>query len=123
MKAKILVYAVPVLILTTIHPVEAEQAKRVYRIGYLANSPSVGPLTGTRLFRGQNLIIEWRFSKGDRDRISSLAAELVNLKVDCIVAIGVGPAQAAKQASGTIPLVMGNADDVSVRQGFETQRR
>jgi putative ABC transport system substrate-binding protein len=47
-----------------------------------------------------------------------LAAELVTLKVDCIVATGVAPTRAAKQATSTIPIVMGNADDDPVRQGL-----
>jgi putative ABC transport system substrate-binding protein len=67
---------------------------------------------------GQNLIIEWRFTKGNAEQTPVFAAELVKLKVDCIVAVGVGPAHAAKQATLTIPIVMGNADDDPVRQGL-----
>ena len=70
------------------------------------------------MLKRQNLIIEWRFSKGDRDRLPSLVAELVKLKVDCIVAVGNGPTDRAKQATGTIPIVMANADDDPVRGGL-----
>ena len=54
--------------------------------------------------------------QGDLDRIPVLVAELVKLKVDCIVAVGVGPTQSAKQATGTIPIVMGPHP---VRVGWE----
>ncbi len=50
--------------------------------------------------------------------LPDLAAELVRLKVDCIVAAGVGPTRAVKNATSTIPIVMGNADDDPVRQGL-----
>jgi putative ABC transport system substrate-binding protein len=104
----------------------AQQAGKAYRIGYVGNASGVGPaqdafknrLREVGYTEGQNLIIEWRFSKGDRDRIPSLVDELVKLKVDCIVAVGVGPTQSAKQATGTIPIVMANADDDPVRRGL-----
>jgi putative ABC transport system substrate-binding protein len=67
---------------------------------------------------GQNIIIEWRFSKGQIEHLSDLAAELVRLKVDCIVAVGIAPTRAAKEATSTIPIVMGSADDDPVRQGL-----
>jgi putative ABC transport system substrate-binding protein len=67
---------------------------------------------------GQNLTIHWAFTKGDRDRVPGLVAELVNLKVDCIVAGGVGLTRAAKQATGTIPIIMANADDDPVQRGL-----
>jgi len=105
---------------------DAQQPRKAYRIGYVGNASSVGPVQDAFKNRlqefgyteGQNLIIEWRFSKGDRDRIPVLVAELVKLKVDCIVAVGVGPTNSAKQATGTIPIVMANADDDPVRRGL-----
>ncbi len=126
MRAKILVYALPVLFLTAIHLADAQQPKKVYRIGYLSNAPGIRPvqeqfrqrLRELGYSEGQNLIIEWRFTKGNAERTPVFAAELVKLKVDCIIAVGVGPAHAAKQATGTIPIVMGNADDDPVRQGL-----
>jgi putative ABC transport system substrate-binding protein len=67
---------------------------------------------------GRNLVIEWQFFKGKLDRLPDLAAELVRLKVDCIITIGVSPTRAAMQATSMIPIVMGNADDDPVRQGL-----
>jgi putative ABC transport system substrate-binding protein len=104
----------------------AQQAGKVYRVGYLNNAASIRPVDAA--FRkglqelgyteGQNLAIEWRFAKGERARFQSLAAELVNLRVDCIVAGGVGLTRAAKQATRTIPIIMSNADDDPVQQGL-----
>ena len=69
---------------------EAQQPKKVYRIGYLSNAPGIGPVQeqfrqGLRELgysEGQNLIIEWRFTKGNAERTPVFAAELVKLKVD-----------------------------------------
>ena len=56
---------------------------------------------------GQNIVIEYRFSEDRNDRLPSLAAELVALKVQLIVASGTPASFAAKQATSTIPIVMG----------------
>jgi putative tryptophan/tyrosine transport system substrate-binding protein len=101
----------------SIHFAEAQQPKKVYRIGYLS---AVDPATdsarveGIRLalrelgyIEGQNIAIEYRYGEGKRDRYPDLAAELVRLKVDIIV-VGEGgrPIQAAKNATKTIPIIM-----------------
>ena len=114
------------MLLALSFPAEAQQPKKVYRIGYLANSAAIGPreeafrqgLRDLGYVEGQSIVIEWRFSKGKLDRLPDLAAELVRLKMDCIVAYGVNPTRAAKQATTTIPIVMGNADDDPVRHGL-----
>jgi ABC-type uncharacterized transport system substrate-binding protein len=54
----------------------------------------------------QNIFIEHRSADGKVDRLAGLAAEFVRLKVDCIVAAGTQATQAAKQATGAIPIVM-----------------
>jgi putative tryptophan/tyrosine transport system substrate-binding protein len=98
-------------------PVQAQQPSKVYRVGYL--SPTASPFTEVfreslrRLgyIKGQNILIEWRFSKGDASRFPELAAELVRLKVDCIVTTGIPAIRVAKQATSTIPIVMNVADD------------
>jgi putative ABC transport system substrate-binding protein len=105
---------------------EAQQPKKVYRIGVL--SPRSGIEPNDEAFRqhlrelgyveGQNLLIEWRFNKGKQELYPELAAELVRLKLDCIVVSGVGAAHATKQATSTIPIVMSNASDDPVRQGL-----
>ncbi len=105
---------------------EAQQSRKVYRIGYLANPAKMRDteqkfrknLGNLGYIEGQNLVIEWRFTKGNLDKLPALAAELVRLKVDCIVAVGVAPTRAAKKATQTIPIVMGNADDDPVEQGL-----
>ena len=67
---------------------------------------------------GQNIVIEWRFANGNADRLPGLAAELVRLNVDCILVGGADAALAAKRATSTIPIVMGNTDDDPVRLGL-----
>ena len=69
---------------------------------------------------GRNIAIEYRYAEGKRDRYPELAAELVRLKVDVIVvAGGVAPIQAAKNATKTIPIVMtgGGIDPVEAGLG------
>ena len=105
----------------------AQQPGKVYRIGYITNAPGMRENT-EKVFQqalddlgyrdGENTVIEWRFSKGRVDRLPDLAKDLVRFNVDCIVALGVAPTRAAKQATPTIPIVMANADDDPVRQGL-----
>ena len=94
---------------------EAQQAAKIPRIGYLANWLAANPdqqeafLQGLRDFGyvdGRNVVIEYRDAEGNLKRLPALAAQLVALKVDVIVAAaGTLPALAAKQASGTVPIV------------------
>jgi putative ABC transport system substrate-binding protein len=67
---------------------------------------------------GQNLVIENRYAEGREERLHDLAAELVRLKVDVIVAGGATAIQAAQHVTRTIPIVMAAAGDDPVRQGF-----
>ena len=60
---------------------------------------------------GKNIAFEYRFADQKQDRLPELAAELVRLKVDVIVATGGGPASAIKSASSTIPVVVTAAQD------------
>ena len=55
---------------------------------------------------GQNIVLEYRFAAGQNERLPALAAELVHLQVDLVVTNGVAAAQAAKDATQTIPIVM-----------------
>jgi putative ABC transport system substrate-binding protein len=104
---------------------QAQQPKKVPRLGYLSGNDAATESVraeGIRLalrergyIEGQNIAIEYRYAEGKPDRYSELAAELVRLKVDIIVAAGGGPMiQAAKNATRTIPIVMtgGGADPV-----------
>jgi putative ABC transport system substrate-binding protein len=117
MTRKIFYVALGALLLALCRPVEAQQPKKVPRIGYLSNTNPASEsarVEGIRLAlsergykEGQNISIEYRYAEGKRDRYPELAAELVRLKVDIIVvAGGVAPIQAAKNATKTIPIVM-----------------
>jgi len=102
---------------------DAQQAGKVYRIGYLGTepvtAPAVAPVWGAFIeglrelgwVEGQNITIELRFSEGKMERLPDLAAELVHLNVDLIVAAAARPPVAAKQATRTIPIVMTNMGD------------
>jgi ABC-type uncharacterized transport system substrate-binding protein len=94
---------------------EGQQAGKVYRIGYLSASSDTSNPHVREAFRqglrelgwveGQNIIIEYRWAEGRFDRLPDLAAELVRLQVDVIVAAPTPAALAAKNATGTIPIV------------------
>ena len=103
-------------------PGEAQQAGKVYRIGYLGKR-SVNTGFRQRLrelgyIEGQNLVFEGRFSKGKSDLWPEFAADLVRLRVDLILAVGTGATRAAKEATSTIPIVMGNSSADPVRHGL-----
>ena len=110
-------------------PAEAQQAGKVYRVGWLRFSPR--PPTGAThiAFRqklrelgyveGQNLIIEHRSAKRKPERYPVIAAELVRLKVDVIVTSPGPPGiRAAQQATRTIPIVMSGVRVDPVEAGF-----
>src|SRR5215471_6462131 len=98
------------------------QPAKVARVGWLEGEgvfTPTGPLT-TELLRGlreqgytegQNLAIEYRSAEGRNEAFPALAAELVRLKVDVIVAHGATATLAAKQATPTIPIVLVNVGD------------
>jgi putative ABC transport system substrate-binding protein len=102
---------------------EAQQAAKVVRIGILGTVPPTTPeisriwdafLQGLRelgYVEGQNLTIERRFSEGKAEWLPDLAADLVRLKVDIIVAAGTPGPFAAQSATKTIPIVMTNHGD------------
>ena len=108
---------------------QAQQPKKVYRIGYLSavdaarESARAGAirlaLRELGYIEGQNIAIEYRHAEGKRDRFVELAAELVRLKVDIIVvAGGDGPIRAASNATKTIPIVMTGTGPDPVEAGF-----
>ncbi len=102
-------------------PLAAQQAIKVFRIGFLALSRAPNPhlheafLRGLRdlgYVEGHNLVIEYRDAEGKFERLPALAAELVALKVDVIVTGGGTPtALAARQATRTLPIVFASAPD------------
>jgi putative tryptophan/tyrosine transport system substrate-binding protein len=104
----------------------AQPAAKVARIGYLSPARGAGsPFASTfqqglhelGYVEGQNLVIEYRDAEGRDERLADLAAELVRLQVDVLVAAGAIATRAAQYATQTIPIVMaGTADPVA--QGF-----
>jgi putative ABC transport system substrate-binding protein len=96
-------------------PARAQQPAKVTRLGVLLQlSPEETPhivalregLRDRAYIEGQNIVIEWRWARGDVRRFPDLAADLVRLKVDIIVATVNHAIQAARVASETIPIVM-----------------
>ncbi len=117
MKVKILLYALPALILTTIHLAEAQQAK-VPRIGYIGSSiASIGDdafregLRNLGYIEGENIQVEYRYVEGQQDKVPHLVAELLELKVDVLVVSNLTSLRAAKQATKTMPIVMMTTND------------
>jgi len=108
-------------LLTTPSLVDAQSTGNMRRIGFLAGGSSAVAAPNVDAFRtglrdlgwveGQNLMIEFRFAEGRFDRLPDLATELVQLKVDLIVAVPTPAALAAKKATGTIPIVMISVTD------------
>src|SRR5438093_5664808 len=116
-----------VLILTLVTRNEAQQAKKVWRIGFLAaTSPSVEAVRIEAFRQGlrelgyvewKNIVIEWRWAEGKAERLPGLAAELVRLNVEVIVTGGSTSSGAAKKVTTTIPIVMAQTND-PVGSGF-----
>jgi putative tryptophan/tyrosine transport system substrate-binding protein len=104
-----------------------QQQSRIARIGFLAGDSLADHRHRLQTFRdglhelgyveGKNLVIEYRWAEGHYERLPSLAAELVRLPVDVIVAVGDPVIFAAKQATSTIPIVMASVGD-PVARGF-----
>jgi putative tryptophan/tyrosine transport system substrate-binding protein len=95
---------------------EAQQAKKIPRIGFLGNSTAaleanlIGPfregLRDLGYVEGKNIVIEWRWAEGKYERFPALIAELIASKVDLIVTAGTPATIALKKATTTLPLVM-----------------
>jgi putative ABC transport system substrate-binding protein len=114
---RILVWPLTAVLLITPAFAQAQQPKKIPLIGYLADAGSAPPqafLQGLRdlsYVEGKNVIIEFRTTEGKSGRYPDLAAELVRLKVDVIIAGGAGAIRAAKNASAPIPIVMAHVND------------
>jgi len=106
---------------------EAQQPKKIPRIGYLAATSLSANAVLIEAFRqglrelgyaeGKNIVIEWRSAEGKLDRLPAFAAELVHLKVDVIVTAGQSSTRPANEATRTIPIVMAQNPD-PVGAGF-----
>jgi putative ABC transport system substrate-binding protein len=109
------------VLLAPCSPAEAQQAGKIFRIGFLDPSTASGMAGLLEAFRqelsklgwieGKNITIEYRFAEQRSERLPELSAELVRLKVDLIVTSGGPTPLAAKNATSTIPIVMTNSVD------------
>src|SRR5215467_16127219 len=128
MSARILVlFCLLITVLLITGSAEAQQARKVPRIGYLTATSLSSNVARIDAFRqglrelgyveGKNILIEWRSGEGKLERQGELAAELVRLKVDVIITSGPTITRAAKEATVTIPIVMAFDSD-PIGNGF-----
>jgi putative ABC transport system substrate-binding protein len=116
MGGKVSVWLLATVLLTTVSIAEAQQPKKVSRIGWLGGASASAVAVRLDAFRqglrelgyveGKNIVIELRSAEAKTDQLPALAAELVRLKVDVIVTGGPLPTRSAKEATSTIPIVM-----------------
>jgi putative tryptophan/tyrosine transport system substrate-binding protein len=129
MKRKITVLILGALLFALCQSTNAQQPKKIPRIGYLAPSDAATESTRSEPIRralrelgyieGQNIAIEYRYAEGKVDRFSELTAELVRLKIDVIVASGgTRLVRAVMNTTKTIPIVMAGAGVDPVEAGF-----
>src|SRR5689334_22046099 len=105
----------------------AQRPARIWRVGFLSLSSASESTENTGAFtkalrelgyiEGKNLVVEWRFAEGSFERLTGLATNLVQLKVDVIVAVASAAISAAKKATSAIPIVMATTGD-PVGSGF-----
>jgi len=108
-------------VLASLSAPSAQPVSKVYRIGFLGSTPEptqtalleifLGRLRELGYAEGRNLVVERRFSEGRNERYRALAKELVDLKMNVIVAPGTAAALAAKEATSTVPIVTVVAGD------------
>lgn len=106
---------------------EAQQPKKVPRIGFLGSGSPTTQKALTDSFRqglrelryveGQNIDIDYRYAEARDERFAELAAELIRLKPDVIVTISTRATIAVKQATTAIPIVAANAGDLLAARG------
>jgi putative ABC transport system substrate-binding protein len=121
MKNGIITLALGALLFTLSVSANAQQAGKIFRIGYLDSGTAAGSAVLVDAFRqelsklgwieGKNITIEYRFAEQEGERLPELAADLVRLKVDLIVTAGNPSASVAKKATTAIPIVMTTAAD------------
>ena len=117
MSKKIRAWLLVTFFLATASPVEAQQQSKIPRVGFLRAVKAEESyaeafrqeLQKLGYVEGKNIALEYR--SGKNDQLPKLAAELVGLQVDIIVADGTGPALAAKHATSKIPIVMTTSTD------------
>src|SRR5215475_1565891 len=123
MNTKMITCLVAAALLFNASFVQAQQTGKIFRIGFLDNSTASGMAVLVNAFRqelsslgwidGKNIAIEYRFAEQKLERLPELAAELVRLKVELIVAVGTAATLASKSTTATIPIVtLGSVDPV-----------
>jgi putative tryptophan/tyrosine transport system substrate-binding protein len=113
---KVTLWLVAIFLVGTVEVVDAQQPKKIPRIGYLVGNPFPANSARIEAFRqglrelgyaeGKNIIIEARYMDARPERLADLTAKLVSLKVDIIVAGGGQSIRAVQKATKTIPIVM-----------------
>jgi len=128
-RLKLVLYLLCAMLCALSYSASAQQTNKVPRIGYLSNANPATDSTRTQGIRlalrelgyreGQNIVIDYRYAEGNRDRAPEHAAELVRLKVDIIVVASGDPwIQASKNETKTIPIVMAGQGSDPVRAGL-----
>ncbi len=122
-----LIWLLATVLLMTVAPAQAQQLKKVPRVGYLAGTGPDAQAARIEAFRqalyslgyveGKNIVIEERYAGGKIDRRYALVADLLDIKVDVILTAGPGDTRAVKGATSTIPIVMAQDPD-PVGSGF-----
>ena len=122
-RASVPVFLIAVALVTIACLAEAQQPKKVPRIGFVTsagnpNSPGLRVEAFQRGMRelgyveGKNILVEYRYVEGKTERVPEIVAELVQLKVDVLVLLSLGSVRAAKQATQAIPIVTVLPDDL-----------
>jgi putative ABC transport system substrate-binding protein len=128
MRKTVIGFALGAMLLVLCSFAEAQQGKKIPRIGFLSAVSSASiPRNRVEAFQqglrelgyveGKNIFIEYRYADGKQDRLKEIVAELLSLKVDVIVTGGPTATRPAKEATSTIPIVMGFDND-PVGAGF-----
>jgi len=108
------------VLLVTVSLAGAQQQNQMYRLGYLSSGGGPGAreeiiqqgLRDLGYIEGHNLVVAWRFGKGNAEQLPALAAELVRLEPDVIITSGTPPTRALQAATTTIPIVIASAGDL-----------
>src|SRR6516225_1089579 len=117
MNPKFFLWLLTAIFFVSIYPAEAQQPAKIPRIGYVSATGSTSnPGRNVEAFRqglrdlgyveGKNIIVEYRSTEGNQERVPGFVAELIQLKVDVLIAGAVANIREAKKATKTIPIVM-----------------
>ena len=122
MQKRIAAIALCVMLFALGFSVEAQQEAKLPRVGYLAPLSQASESARIEPFRqglrdlgyieGKNILVEYRYAEGNNDRLSGFVAELVQLKVDVLVAEGLSAARAAKKLTKMIPIITVTSADL-----------